>query len=69
MPPMSSKNFMVSGEASRDLGLGDLLSSQLAEQEEERKKKLLKAQQAGVGLGNAAQDLYGGAARVPGMTG
>ena len=42
MPPMNQKNYAMNPAVS-DLGLGDQLSQQLDDQEEERKKKLLQA--------------------------
>lgn len=64
MPVTSNKNLAL-GPAAQDLGLGDMLQQQLADQEAERKKKALQGAMAqGKGLGNgmngmASQSLLG----------
>lgn len=57
---MSAKNFMLTGAASADLGLGDGIKAQLESEEEERKKKLLKQAQNLQAYGPATQTLFGG---------
>lgn len=62
----SAKNFGLSASAI-DLGLGDMLKSDLEMADEERKKKLREAQRAqqmgagGAGLGPGTMSLYGAA--------
>lgn len=61
MPPQNPKNFAISA-AGTDLGLGDMLTQQLQDQEMERKKKLMTQAPRNYGdsaLGPAAMSLLG----------
>lgn len=57
MPPTSGKNLALS-QSGMDLGLGDMVKQQLEDQEEERKKKLLRM--ANPQFGPASMSLLGG---------
>ena len=65
---MSSKNAM-SGAAAVDLGLGDQLKNETEEQIAERKKKMMKSQQQGIGasLGPASLSLFAGGSNATGL--
>jgi len=54
---MSAKNYMISGSATADLGMGDQLKQQLEDEEEQRKKKL--ASKSVDNLGPATLSLFG----------
>lgn len=72
MPTPGAKNFSLT-PAAKDLGLGDMVQMQLDDDLEERKKKLLQAQQGGgvgaslmsgmgsMNMGGAASALFGSA--------
>jgi len=60
---MNAKNLGLS-PAVADLGLGDMLRTQLDDETEEQRRRRLQAQQAqkaltGAGMGGAAQALFG----------
>jgi hypothetical protein len=57
MPPMNSKNYAIS-PAATDLGLGDMLSTQLEGETEEAKRKRLLQQQRQASP--AVMSLFGG---------
>jgi len=60
MPPMSSKNAMLTGSAATDLGMGSLTQQELEDEELQRKKKLMQSQTQGLNsMGPATQSLYG----------
>lgn len=62
MAQVSAKNFPITS-SSTDLGLGDMTSNQLADDEEERKKKLLQMARTGFGDGGSSMSsmaLFGG---------
>jgi hypothetical protein len=54
---MNQKNFALS-PAATDLGLGDLITQQLEDEEAERKKKALQAAQQPQALGPATMSLF-----------
>lgn len=57
MATMNQKNFSLSPAAS-DLGLGDMITQQLEDEEAERKKKALQATQNPQTLGPATMSLF-----------
>jgi hypothetical protein len=66
MPPVSAKNAMMQGAAA-DLGLGDMLRTQLDDETEEMKRRRLAgAAQAGNSLAPATNLLFGGQLGIAG---
>ena len=67
MPIVSAKNYGLTGVAGPDLGMGDMLQTQLADETEEQRKRRLLMQQQRAALGGgsglpapASNALFGG---------
>jgi hypothetical protein len=65
MPPAGAKNTFLS-PAATDLGLGDSLSQQLQDEEDERKRK--QAQLGMFGSSASVQSLFGGLGNMTGVS-